>query len=280
MELWRALASLVEPPTPALRPVAEAVGLSTLPGLDEHTDVIVFQAYPYASVYLGPEGMMGGDARDRIAGFWRALGAEPGAEPDHLGAVLAGLADLADAERDAAGARVARHALFWEHVASWMPPYLAMLHRVGGDFHRRWAELAAAALAEEAASLGAPARLPAHLRAAAPFGDPETPEEIDELIAVLLAPVRVGFTLGRDDLVRAADDLGLGCRVGERRYVLRSLLAQDAAGALGWLAAEARRQADALDAVALPPISTWWATRARATAARLDRWSGWVSAAG
>lgn len=51
------------------------------PAVDEHTDVLVFQAYPYASIYLGAEGMLGGKARDRIAGFWRALGGEPPAEP-------------------------------------------------------------------------------------------------------------------------------------------------------------------------------------------------------
>ena len=34
--------------------------------------------------------MLGGEARDRIAGFWRALGLVPPPEPDHL-AVMLGL---------------------------------------------------------------------------------------------------------------------------------------------------------------------------------------------
>ena len=54
-----------------------------------HTDLFVFQLQPYASVYLGAEGMLGGEARDRIAGFWRALGASPPSEPDHLATMLA-----------------------------------------------------------------------------------------------------------------------------------------------------------------------------------------------
>jgi hypothetical protein len=46
--------------------------------------------------------------------------------------------------------------------------------------------------------------------------------------------------LVRSDLTRAARQLELGLRVGERKYVLESLLAQDARGVLGWLAREAR----------------------------------------
>ena len=273
MELLRALATLVEPPTVAHRAIVNAVGLPVAPSVDDHTDVMVFQAYPYASVYLGAEGMMGGDARDRIAGFWRTLGAEPSAEPDHLVALFGGVAALADAAgqasapRAAAGLHAARHALFWEHVASWMPPYLSLLRRVGGDFYGAWAELAEATLAAEADALGGPVAPSAHLRAAPPLGEPGG---LDELIGWLLAPVRMGFTIARDDLVRAAEELGTGCRVGERRYVLRSLFAHDAPGVLTWFAAEARRQATELERVALPPVSAWWATRARTTAAVLE----------
>ena len=52
MELLRALATLVEPPTVAHRAIVNAVGLPVAPSVDDHTDVMVFQAYPYASVYL------------------------------------------------------------------------------------------------------------------------------------------------------------------------------------------------------------------------------------
>ena len=78
--------------------------------------------YPYASVYLGAEGMLGGEARDRVAGFWRALGLVPPAEPDHLAALLGLYAALADAEeprrtsRPAAAPAQARRALLHEHL--------------------------------------------------------------------------------------------------------------------------------------------------------------------
>src|SRR3979409_705302 len=129
MELFRALAVLAEPPTKEVARVAEALGLGVLPEQSEYTDLFVFQAYPYASVYLGAEGMLGGEARDRIAGFWRALGSEPPSEPDHLSVLLAALATLPGEPPSVRGA------LYWEHIASWMPPYLATLRRVGGAVH-------------------------------------------------------------------------------------------------------------------------------------------------
>ena len=73
VELLRVLAVLAEPPSPEYARVAEAAGLGPAPTASEHGDVFLFQLYPYASVHVGAEGMMGGEARDRLAGFWRAL---------------------------------------------------------------------------------------------------------------------------------------------------------------------------------------------------------------
>lgn len=273
METLRALAVLLDVPVPAHVPVARALGLTSRATPDEHTNVLVFQAYPYASVYLGLEGMLGGDARDRVAGFWRALGAEPDVEVDHLGVLLAASAHLAELEHaanDGARARIrsARHALFWEHIASWMPPYLGTVRRIAGDFYAGWADLAEVVLAAEAEAVGPPTRLVAHHRAIPPL--PSDVENLDALLALLLAPARVGFTLVRDDLLRAARALGLGARVGERRYALRSMLAQDATAVLDWLAAEAHRQATCYELSPLSAVASWWIERARAGA-------GWIA---
>lgn len=300
-EALRALAVLLDPPRPEHAAIAAALELPAPPEPDEHTAVVVFQAYPYASVYLGAEGMLGGEARDRVAGFWRALGGEPPAEPDHLSVLLAGVAALDDQagvapfvdpvpasstrgalpvvdSGSASSIRRAlplacsvpassvRGALFWEHLASWMPPYLATLQRIGAAFHVAWAELATMLLAELAADLGPPVRLPLALRAAPSL--PAAPADLDELLATLLAPARTGFVIVRDDLERAAADLGLGLRAGERRFALRALLGQDPSAVLGWLAAEARSQAASF--ATLPPITGWWTARARVGATWLD----------
>src|SRR5215218_1965505 len=121
MELFRALAVLVEPPDrPGVARVAEALGLGELPEVSAYTDLFVFQLYPYASVYVGAEGMLGGEARDRVAGFMAALGhAAVPAEPDHLALLLGAYAGLCEAERGEVEGqrrvrvRGARRALLW-----------------------------------------------------------------------------------------------------------------------------------------------------------------------
>ena len=64
-EALRALAVLLEAPRPEHAAIAAALELPAHPTPDEYTSLVVFQAYPYASVYLGAEGMLGGDAVPR-----------------------------------------------------------------------------------------------------------------------------------------------------------------------------------------------------------------------
>ena len=277
MELFRALASLVEPPSAATARVAEALGLGRPPGAAEHTETFVFQLYPYASVYLGAEGMMGGEARDRVAGFWRALGQTPPAEPDHLSVMLALYARLCEFEAGAAderargGWRGARKALLWEHLLSWLPAYLAKLQETAAPFYRGWGRVLAAALAGEAAGLGRQESLSAHLREAPPLVDPRA-ASADGFVASLLAPARSGMIVVRADLSRAARELGLGPRPGGRAFVLKSLLGQDARAALGWLAREAEAWAarHALAGDAYGETAAGWERRARLSARLLN----------
>lgn len=245
MELFRALAVLAEPPVAEAAHVAEALELGQLPEAAEYTEVFVFQLYPYASVYLGAEGMLGGEARDRIGGFWRALGETPPGEPDHLSVMLAlyaRLAEMEEGEGDAArraGWRGARKAFLWEHLLSWLPVYLSKLETLAAaPFYRRWGEILAGALTEEALILGEQEQLSLHLRDAPTLVDPRR-GEVGEFLKSLLAPVRSGMILVRSDFGRAARRLGLGLRLGERRFILEALFSQDAAGILDWLAEEA-----------------------------------------
>src|ERR1043166_9093800 len=155
MELFRALAIFAEPPTAKGAAVAEALGLGELPGADEYTEVFIFQLHPYASVYLGTEGMIGGEARDRVAGFWRALGQMPPAEPDHLALMLAFYARLVELEEEAMDEqrreswRGARKAFLWEHLLSWLAVYLTKLTGISSHFYAEWGMMLWRALVSE-----------------------------------------------------------------------------------------------------------------------------------
>jgi len=293
-ELFRALGALSETPRPELQPAADALDLGPLPSRAAHGELFLFQLYPHASVYLGGEGMMGGEAADRIAGFWRALGQTPPAEPDHVAVMLGLQARLGELERQAADLaarerwRHARAAFLWEHLLCWLPIFLAKLGDLGGGggqgqagesggpaqpadpFYVRWGALLGGALRAEAASLPlpeGPERLPLHLRAAPGGVDPRR-DGPEGFLASLLTPARTGMVLARADLARAARDLELGLRLGERRVVLRAMLDQDARPVLGWLAGEAAGWAGRHlpEAHVSPSLAAWWRERAAATA--------------
>lgn len=244
MELFRGLAVLAEPPTPGAVPIAEALDLGALPDATQYTDLFTFQLYPYASVYLGLEGMLGGEAADRIAGFWRALGQAPPSEADHLSVMLAMYARLADLEENESDAvqrtrwHSARKAFLWEHLLSWLPVYLAKMIDIAPPFYQRWGEMLLDALLEETRKLGKLEMVSLHLRESQGLVDPRV-GDAGEFLQSLLAPVRSGMILVRSDLIRAAQRLGIGIRMGERKFIMKSLFGQDAGGMLDWLVDEA-----------------------------------------
>jgi TorA maturation chaperone TorD len=277
LELFRALAVLAEPPRDEHAPLRAALGFTQEPDAAAHTDLFVFELVPYASVYLDADGMLGGEARDRVAGFWRALKIAPPPEPDALVALLglyAHLDETARGEGDAARRALivrARDALLWEHLAPWAFAYAAKAREVAAGFYRGWAGLLYDALGAAASACDPSQGLPVALRAAPagiePGGDAET------FLTGLLSPVRSGMLLTRADLRAAAAELGLGLRQGERRYALRALLGQDADATLGWLEREAVAWAARHEALEACPaaIRGLWAARARAAAGEIAR---------
>ena len=269
-ELFRALAVLAEPPVPGHDRVVRALVLGPAPDGAAYADVFLFQFHPYASVHLGPEGMLGGDARERVAGLWRAVGRTPPAEPDHLSALLALYAALLDEAADAPPAEAtmalrSATALLHEHLAPWVPAYLERVAEATSGFYASWAALTAQALTQALASSPLES-LPVHLQVAPGLPDPRV-EGGAGFSAALLAPVRSGMIVTRGDLGALGRSLGLGLRLGERRFILEHLLAQDAPGVLGGLA-EAAAGAQAGHAARRPvlgPVADFWAARAGAT---------------
>lgn len=272
-ELLRALGAVADNPADA-RAAAPALGL-TPPSRAEHTGVFVLNCPPYASIYLGPDGGLGGEGADRAAGFWRAIGLAPPAEPDHLTALLGLYASLGDAasqaRRPATAAALGRSAdaLFWEHLWPWLPAYLDAVADLAIPSLTGWALLTRHAIAAEFATRHEPARLPLALRAAPPGAGPDG--RVTDLTATLTTPARSGIILTRSRLTLGAGQSGVGHRIGERRFALRAMLDQDPGATLTWLGQEAARwQARHASRIPGDPASQWWATRARQTARLLQ----------
>jgi TorA maturation chaperone TorD len=277
MELIRALGALAELPGREQLRLAELLTLDGEPTRAEYTHLFVLELPPYASPYLGEQGMLGGAVRERVTGFWGALAELPPPEADHLAALLGLYAGLIEAEATAgpgdparaALRRQARGALLWEHLASWCIPYCAVVADLAAPYYAGWAGLLRAALLQETAELGPPAALPLHLRAAPELPAPDAPSA--DWLAALLAPVRSGLFLTRADLRRGAREAGVGVRAGERAFMLRAMLEQDAPATASWLIGEAGRWAERHrdDEVAVRPVAAFWRRRAEATGAAL-----------
>lgn len=251
-ELLRALAVFAEPPEPGHAAIAKSLGLVGSPEPSVYADVFLFQLYPYASVHLGPEGMMGGVARDRVAGFWSALGYEVPPEPDHVAALLGLYADLSSREGASSGAertllRESRSALMHEQLAPWIFAFLGRVKEIAPDPYRGWATLLGDVLAvEDVLASGRRGTtvvdaLPVHLSSTSGIDDPRV-AGAPAFLESLLAPVRSGMILTRSDLASCAASADAGLRAGERRYALEHLLAQNHTDVLECLASEAARQ--------------------------------------
>jgi TorA maturation chaperone TorD len=277
MELFRALAVLAEAPTEETARVADVLELGAPPSADEYTELFVFQLYPYASVYLGAEGMMGGEARDRVAGFWRALGEVPPAEADHQSVMLAlyaRLVELEEGESDAgrrAGWHGARRAFLWEHLASWLPVYLTKLTDLAPPFYQKWGAVLMNALLQEAQTVGEQQALSLHLRREQRLVDPRGCDSAEEFWQSVLTPARCGGILTRADLVRAGRRLKLGLRMGERKFILKTLFAQDAREMFDWLIGETslwEKRHRSFEG-ALGAVAKAWAEKSKAAGALL-----------
>ena len=279
-EVFRALGALCEPPEPAHAGLAAALGLPLPQDAAVFTDVFVFQLVPYAAPYLSPDGMLGGEAADRVAGFWRALQLSPPAEPDHLAALLGLYAALG--ERESAETRPsvtsawreARRALLWEHLLTWVPAYThAMAALPSTDCYAAWARLLRRVLLAEARTLAPPPSRPLHLRDVPELTGAGPGGGLDGLTRALLAPARSGLLITRSDLAGAAGAAGLGVRAGGRAFAFRALIDSDRAAMARWLAGHAAWWAERhrADIPALAGIAEHWLGRAQASMRVLQR---------
>jgi TorA maturation chaperone TorD len=270
MELFRALAVLAEPPNEKFESLAIALRLGDVPDEAEYTELFLLQLYPYASVYLGNEGMLGGEARDRIAGFWRAIGLTPPEEPDHLAVMLAMYAQLIEHEEQASSTKAreawqrTRSTFLWEHLLSWLPFYLDKVELMTtSSFYSHWASILRAALLREAQAFHDSMRPSIHHVDVKPISDPRQ-DGADAFLDSLLAPARCGFILARKDISNTANQSGFGSRIGDRKFMLKALLEQGAPATLLGLASTATDWAKQPEQrhQLLGPIAAHWSSRA------------------
>jgi hypothetical protein len=220
VELYRALAYLIGPAAPSRPELAAALGVIPLTA-EQRTALFDLDLPPYASRYLSPSGEIGGELRQRAAGFFQVLDLPIPPEPDHLASLLDLLAWLADGEavgRQRQTFRHLRETLVWEHLLPWVPLYLSTLVRVVPGGFRPWcAELSDAMLGEAKMSVFCRAEvLPVY-----PPVDWEA--SLQAVASQLLSPARSGLWLTRQLLIDLSRSEGLPA-FGGRVSLLAGLL--------------------------------------------------------
>lgn len=274
MHLFPPLGEIIEAPGLEQARIARMLGLPGDVSRRDFTNLFVIQLFPYASIYLSPDGLAGGAVRDRIGEYWKILGWPAPAEPDHASSLLKSYGTLHPAYRgeyiSSDVAQQSRPFFFWDAVASWMPMYLLRVQEIGSELYRTWATVTSDVIEAEAAQHGAPEVLPVYLRNA------PLPPSIDnpaEFVDALFAPVMSGVILTRSDLGRCAAANGLTVRMADRRHTLKLLISEKPRGVCPWLRGEIARQTEKIEQMAnvLAPVRDHWSERARAFAALMHK---------
>lgn len=269
MHLFTSLGEVVEAPGTEQARLARMLGLPGEPNRQEFTNLFVVQLFPYASIYLSPNGLAGGAVRRRASEYWTFTGRIAPHEPDHLTALLKLYGALQPTlHGDYVSTTVSvenRRAVFWEIIASWLPMYLLRMRELGTALYKAWSDVAFDVVEAEAAQLPAPVVMSSFL-AAAPATPPVT--EPGAFIDSLFAPAASGIIICRADLGRCANANRLTVRMADRRHTLKLMLTENLTGVCGWLHDEISRQADNLRRLpdALAPVREYWVERAEASA--------------
>ncbi|MFT5459537.1 MAG: TorA maturation chaperone TorD [Myxococcota bacterium] len=249
-----------------------------------HHRVFGLEVFPYESVFVGADGVMGGDATGALRRDLQAAGFRGGrtdVEVDHVGLELAALSWLCAAEAEAleddvdpAPARAHQARLLHRHVARWLPALSLAVHGLDPWTQR------VLALAEELVA--------AHCTALGPTPGWTLPPRPDDLLddrrtglariaRAWLVPAHSGWALSRQSIGRLAARAGVPSGFGPRWKMLEGVLAgavdhDSADAALDALADELARWRDGYaraEALGLP-IGPW-RTRLAATEGELSR---------
>jgi len=257
-----------------------------------HQGLFGFQVFPFQSVFLGEDGLLGGAEGERVRAAHRAAGYAPGAmadDPDHLAHELALLSFLCGAEADAhadgraemaAVARRQQAAVLGDHLLWWLPLFVPAVARQGDGFYAALAGLTWALVLDHWQDVGGAADgarwAPGGADDADAANEPAAGDAARQIGAHLLRPVRSGLFVSRADLARCARQAGLPHGFGDRRQMAATLLDGAArfdrsaalAAALGELVAGAQAAWAAPELAPAPAaIRRFWLARLARTAA-------------
>lgn len=205
----------------------------------DHYEVLGINVFPYESVFLGTESVMGGAVAANVASAYEQAGftVDPGRaeDPDHVGSELKFLSRLCQGEAkawegelrsEASHLRGLQRLFLDKHLLRWLLMLKQALRQLGHPFYEALAELAWELVLSHREDLATDSSNEL-LDLALPAGPrPINPDEagVREIAEYLLTPAISGFYLSRDDIGRLARAHRLPRGFGSRQDMLTNLI--------------------------------------------------------
>jgi len=245
----------------------------------DHETLFGLNVLPFASVFLEPDGMLGGTVTSAAAGFRAEVGMNPpnSMPADHVSAEIELLGRLAGA-RD----RTLFRLFLDTHFLSWYPLFVRAVEAERDDFYSALSAKVLERTLEERLNSGADLSDAHADLAPVPelLGASDT--DVAEIARFFTTPVHCGIFLSRAAISRLARAGRLPRGFGRRRQMLETLLHSAATydaleEVLNGIQSEVDATASAWDRVAASKLSAaayWagrWRTRLEGSSAALDR---------
>ena len=203
----------------------------------EHYQLFVHNVFPYESIFLGDDGLLGGTITEGVAGFYQRIGFVPASDEsaDHISTELSAMAYLCFAELDAIEdeiphqverLRQLQRRFLDEHLMRWLPAFVFAVEQqdpnIYADVVRQSFELVCRHRAQLGDDLMATSNsfvltVPPDLLA-----DEKT--SLRDIARYLLTPAYTGFFLSVADIRRIGARFRVPHGFGKRQQILTNLL--------------------------------------------------------
>ena len=200
----------------------------------EHHTALSLHVFPFASSFLDPDGLLGGDVSRAVGHAYADGGFRPDTAalaPDHVGLQLAYLAHLGASEAEALAhapervpqLRDLQRAFLDRHLLRWLPVFvLALEQQSGSALWGRVARLSLELAAGHRLGLGEPAPLAPLPASSLSLDDAET--RLRDIVQHLTVPARSGWFLSRRGMAAAAQAADVPAGFGPRHRLLEQAL--------------------------------------------------------
>jgi TorA maturation chaperone TorD len=202
-----------------------------------HYQLFRMNVFPYETIFLGEDGLLGGRITETVASFYSSIGFSPSENDsaDSIAIELSALAFLCAAESDAhnddmpheaQGMKHFQGRFLDEHLLCWLPALVKAISNQGNIFYSILADMLLKLVLDHRATIGDDLLNPLQS-----FTLCETPKILSEdktglkdIAEYLLIPAYSGFYLSQEDIRKIGNRFRLPRGFGKRLQVLTNLL--------------------------------------------------------